>query len=142
MWLQLNREGIAVARCTVARLMRELGPRAPAAASGSAPRSPTRPKSGPRTWWAAGSAHPLRTGCGSPTIPTSRPGPGWSTSQLVIDAYSRRIPGWRTATSMRTGLVLDAPEQPLWTRRRDGNSDLAGLLHHTDAGPVHLNCVH
>ena len=53
---------------------------------------------------------------------------------FVIDAYSRRILGWRTATSMRTALVLDALEQALWARNRDGRSSLAGLVHHTDAG--------
>jgi putative transposase len=35
---------------------------------------------------------------------------------------------------MRTCLVLDALEQALWTRRRDGRGNLAGLVHHTDAG--------
>ena len=52
---------------------------------------------------------------------------------FVIDAYSRRILGWRAATTMRTALVLDALEQALWTRRRDGR-ELAGLIHRTDAG--------
>jgi transposase InsO family protein len=52
---------------------------------------------------------------------------------FVIDAYSRRILGWRAATTMRTELVLDALEQALWTRRRDGKRDLAGLVHHTDS---------
>lgn len=53
---------------------------------------------------------------------------------FVIDAYSRRILGWPAATSMRTELVLDALEQALWVRRRDGIGDLSGLVHHTDAG--------
>jgi putative transposase len=53
---------------------------------------------------------------------------------FVIDAYSRRILGWRAARSMKTALVLDALEQALWTRQRDGARDLAGLVHHTDAG--------
>ena len=53
---------------------------------------------------------------------------------FVIDAYSRRILGWRAATSMKTALVLDALEQALWTRQRGGDRDLAGLIHHTDAG--------
>jgi len=52
---------------------------------------------------------------------------------FVIDAYSRRILGWRAATSMRTALVLDALEQAIWTRQRNGAA-LAGLVHHTDAG--------
>jgi putative transposase len=53
---------------------------------------------------------------------------------FVIDAYSRQILGWRTATAMRTALVLDALEQALWARRRDGAPSLAGLIHHNDAG--------
>ena len=55
---------------------------------------------------------------------------------FVIDAYSRRILGWRAATSMKTALVLDALEQALWTRRRAGARDLAGLVHHTDYAEV------
>ena len=47
---------------------------------------------------------------------------------FVIDAYSRRILGWRAASTMRTALVLDALEQALWTRRRHGNGDLARLV--------------
>ena len=58
---------------------------------------------------------------------------------FVIDAYSRRILGWRAATTMRTSLVLDALEQALWTRRRDGRGSLAGLIHHTDAGSQHTS---
>ena len=53
---------------------------------------------------------------------------------FVIDAYSRRILGWRAATSMRTALVLDALEHALWTRQREHRGSLAGLIHHTDAG--------
>jgi putative transposase len=48
---------------------------------------------------------------------------------FVIDAYSRRILGWRTATHMKTSLVLDALEQAIWTGARDGVSDLDGLVH-------------
>ena len=55
---------------------------------------------------------------------------------FVIDAYARRILGWRAATSMRTQLVLDALDQAVWVRRREG-ADLGGLVHHTDAGRIH-----
>ena len=51
----------------------------------------------------------------------------------MLDAYSRRILGWRAATSMKTVLVLDTLEQALWMRRRDGVGDLSGLVHHNDA---------
>src|SRR3954469_25293964 len=53
---------------------------------------------------------------------------------FVLDAHSRRILGWRAATSMRTELVLDALEQALWTRQREGVTDLSGLVCHNDAG--------
>ncbi|AYF26696.1 hypothetical protein CSH63_04300 [Micromonospora tulbaghiae] len=53
---------------------------------------------------------------------------------FVIDAYSRRIVGWRAATSMKTRLVLDALEMAIWARGRQGATDLAGLVHHNDAG--------
>ena len=53
---------------------------------------------------------------------------------LVIDAFSRRILGWRAADHMRTGLVLDALEMAVWTRAKEGHRDLAGLVHHNDAG--------
>jgi putative transposase len=53
---------------------------------------------------------------------------------FVVDAYARRILGWRASTSMRTELVLDAIEQAIWTRQRDGVTNLAGLTHHHDNG--------
>jgi putative transposase len=55
---------------------------------------------------------------------------------FVIDAYARRILGWRAAYSMKTALVLDALEQAIWTRTQAGIEDLTGLIHHTDAGSL------
>ena len=67
--------------------------------------------------------------------------PTWSGMKFtafVHDAFSRRIVGWRTASSMPTSLPLDALEMALWTRGRDGHTDrqgrLPGLIHHSDAG--------
>jgi putative transposase len=133
-WLALNREGTPVARCTVARLMRELGLRGvrrgkkvrttvPDPAAGRPADLVRRQFSpaAPDRLWVADYTY----------VPT------WSGMvyvAFVIDAYSRRILGWRAATTMKTVLVLDALEQALWTRRRDGRGDLAGLIHHTDAG--------
>lgn len=133
-WPQLNREGTPVARCTVARLMRELGLRGtvrgkrvrttitdPAAAR---PADLVQRKFSPPVpdrLWVAGYTY----------VPTWA---GVVYVAFVIDVYSRRILGWRTASSMKTALVLDALEQALWTRRRDGRQDLSGLIHHTDAG--------
>ncbi len=133
-WLVLNREGVPVARCTVERLMRELGlhgarrgrrvrttrPAASAARPADLVRrqfSPARPD----RIWVADFTY----------VPTWA---GMVYVAFVIDAYSRRILGWRAATSMRTSLVLDALEHALWTRQRERRGSLAGLVHHTDAG--------
>jgi putative transposase len=133
-WLALNREGIPVARCTVERLMRELGL---AGARRGKRRRTTVPdpaavrpadlvqrrfhRPAPDRLWVADFTY----------VPT------WSGMvyvAFVIDAYSRRIVGWRAATSMRTALVLDALEQAIWTRQRGGASSMTGLICHHDAG--------
>jgi putative transposase len=133
-WLALNREGIAVARCTVERLMRELGlvgarrgrrvrttvPDGAAARPADLVERNFNPSAPNRTWVADFTYVPTWS--------------GMVYVAFVLDAYSRRILGWRAATSMRTSLVLDALEQAVWTRRRDGVSDLSGLVHHNDAG--------
>jgi putative transposase len=58
---------------------------------------------------------------------------GWVYVAFVVDAFARRIIGWRTVTSMSTQLVLDALEQAVWTRQRDGVS-LDSVVAHTDRG--------
>jgi putative transposase len=132
-WLALNREGTEVARCTVARLMRELGLRG--ARRGKRVRTtiadPAAVRPADLVQRQFSPLAPDRLWVADYTYI-----PAWSGMiyvAFVIDAYSRRILGWRAATSMKTVLVLDALEQALWTRRRDGR-DLAGLVHHTDAG--------
>ena len=133
-WLQLNREGITVARCVVERLMGELGligaRRGRRVRTTVADTAATRPADlvgrdfdppAPNRTWVADFTY----------VPT------WSGMvyvAFVLDAYSRRILGWRAARSMRTALVLDALEQAMWTRARGGIADLSGLVHHTDAG--------
>jgi putative transposase len=133
-WLQLNREGIEVARCTVERLMKDLGLQGirrgkkwkttiadPAAARPAdlvqRRFNPTRPNA----LWVADFSY-VTTWVGVVYV------------AFVIDAYARRILGWRAAMSMRTQLVLDALEQAVWVRRREGVDGLFGLVHHTDAG--------
>jgi putative transposase len=133
-WLDLNRKGTPVARCTVERLMKTLGlqgarrgkrvrttvPDQSAGRPGDLVKRDFNPLAPNRTWVAD------FTYC-----------PTWSGMvyvAFVIDAYSRRILGWRAATHMKTSLVLDALEQAIWTRARDGVNDLPGLVHHNDAG--------
>ena len=50
---------------------------------------------------------------------------------FIVDAFSRKIVGWRAATHMRTDMVLDALEV---ARRSRGNRRLVGLIAHSDAG--------
>jgi hypothetical protein len=137
-WLALNREGIEVARCTVERLMKDLGLQGirrgkkwkTTTADPTAARpadlvkrrfNPTRPNA----LWVADFSY-VATWVGVVYV------------AFVIDAYARRILGWRAATSMRTQLVLDALDQAVWVRRPEG-AILAGLVHHTDAGsPVNI----
>ena len=64
---------------------------------------------------------------------------GWVYVAFVIDAYARRILGWRAATSMTTPLVLDCLDMALFTRRREGITGFEGLTHHTDAGSVYTS---
>jgi putative transposase len=61
---------------------------------------------------------------------------------FVLDAYSRRILGWRAATSMKTSLVLDALEQAVWTRTHDGVATLSGLICHHDAGSQYTSIAY
>ena len=133
-WLALHREGIEVARCTVERLMNVLGLQGirrgkkwkTTVADPAATRpadlverrfNPTRPNA----LWVADFTY----------VPTWA---GVVYVAFVIDAYARRILGWRAAMSMRTQLVLDALDQAVWVRRREGVTTLSGLVHHTDAG--------
>jgi putative transposase len=59
---------------------------------------------------------------------------GFAYVAFVTDAYARRILGWRVSSTMATSMVLDAIEQAIWTRHREGVLDLKDLVHHTDRG--------
>ena len=133
-WLALRREGIVVARCTVERLMGELGLQG--CRRGAARRRTTIADRGAvragdlvdRDFTAAA---PNRLWVVDFTYVAT-----WETiaySAFVIDVYSRRIVGWRTARTMPTELPLDALEMALFTRSRAGE-DIEGMIHHSDAG--------
>lgn len=67
---------------------------------------------------------------------------GMAFTAFVSDVFSRRLVGWRTASSMPTSLPLDALEMALWTRKREGRTDrgrLDGLIHHSDAGSQYVS---
>lgn len=134
-WQQLNREGIKVARCTVERLMGQLGLRG--AIRGGAFRVTTladekaiRPPdlvernfraSRPNELWVADFTY-VATWAGFVYV------------AFVIDVFSRAIVGWRASRSMRSDLPLDALEQALFAR-----PVTSGLVHHSDRGTQYLS---
>ena len=56
---------------------------------------------------------------------------------FVMDAFSRRIVGWRVSNSLRSDLALDALEQALWEREEDRKEQR--LIHHSDRGVQYLS---
>ena len=133
-WLALNREGIEVARCTVERLMSDLGLR-----------GAVRGKATTTTIADPGAARPadLVGRRFAPVAPNRlwvadltyvSTWSGFAYVAFVTDAYARRILGWRVASTMATTMVLDSIEQAIWTRQRDGILDLKDVVHHTDRG--------
>ena len=58
---------------------------------------------------------------------------GWVYAAFIIDVFSRMVVGWQTSVSLRADLAIDALEMAVWNRTRAGN-DLDGLVHHSDRG--------
>ena len=135
-WRQLKREGHDVARCTVERLMRELGLKG--AIRGKTVRTTVSDKAvpcprdqvnrrftapAPNMLWVSDFTY-VATWAGFVYV------------AFVIDVFARRIVGWRVSRSAHAGFVLDALEQAIHERRpvRKG-----GLVHHSDRGSQYLS---
>ena len=133
-WLTLNREGIAVARCTVERLMAELG--VAGAIRGTVKRTTIADSTAARpadlVQRRFGPPAPNRLWVADLTYVSTWSGLAYVA--FVTDAYARRILGWRVASTMVTSMVLDAIEQAIWTRQQEGVLDLKDVVHHTDRG--------
>ena len=132
-WLQLQgREGFDVARRTVARLMRAMG--LEGIIRGKPIRTTVSDKGGamPSPITLIASSMPWRRTCyGTPTSPTSRPGPASSMSPLSSTPMPAGIVGWRVSRTAHASFVLDALEQALHDRRPVQGSR---LVHHSDRG--------
>ena len=135
-WRQLQREGIQVARCTVERLMRQLGLRG------------VRRGKVVRTTFADTTA-PCPLDRVNRQFKADRPNQLWVSDftyvstwagfvyvAFVIDVFARRIVGWRVRRSMRTDFVLDALEQALYARQPERD---ASLIHHSDRGSQYVS---
>jgi putative transposase len=134
-WRQMKREGIAVARCTVARLMRQMGLQGvvrgksirTTVSDAAAPcprdrvnRQFTAPR--PNALWVSDFTY-VATWSGFVYV------------AFVIDAFARRIVGWRVSRSARADFVLDALEQAL----HDRQPWRANLIHHSDRGVQYVS---
>ena len=130
----MNRENIEVARCTVERLMKQLGiqgvRRGRKCWTTISDDTLIRPADlvnrqfiamRPNQLWVADITH-VATWSGFVYV------------AFVIDVFSRHIVGWRVSRSLHTDLVLDALEQALWSRTKT-----EGLIHHSDRGSQYLS---
>ena len=133
-WRQLNREGIAVARCTVERLMRVMGldgaVRGRKFKTTIPDASADRPADLVRRDFTANRPNELWV-ADLTFVATWR---GFVYVAFVIDVFARTIVGWRAAGSLRTDLALDALEQALYAR-----PDADRLVHHSDRGAQYLS---
>ena len=133
-WRQLRREGIEIARCTVERLMREMGLRG------------TRRGKRIRTTIADDDAA-RPADLVKRDFTAERPNQLWVSDftyvstwagfvyvAFIIDVFSKMIVGWRLSRSMTTDFVLDALEQAIHARRPG-----EGLIHHSDQGSQYLS---
>ena len=136
-WKALRREGHAVARCTVERVMRRMGLR-----------GASRGRAWVRTTRAAvAAARPVDLV--ARRFPATRPNQLWVADftdvatwrgfvyvAFVVDVFARRIVGWRVSASLATDFVLDALEQAIWDRCGAGVTD---LVHHSDRGTQYVS---
>jgi putative transposase len=135
-WAQLNREGIAVARCTVERLMRELGLRGVVRGKPRVRTTVGDPASDrPLDLVARQFRAPAPNRLWVADLTYVKTHSGWVYVAFVVDACSRFVVGWQASRSLRTDLALDALEMALWTRRA---VSLTGLVHYSDRGVQYL----
>jgi putative transposase len=135
LWRQLGREGIAVARCTVARLMKAMGLQG--AVRGRPVRTTVSDKAAPcpldRVNRQFRAPQPNVLWVSDFTYVATWT--GFVYVAFVIDAFARRIVGWRVSRTAQATFVLDALDQALHERRPVQGG---GLVHHSDRGSQYL----
>ena len=135
-WRQMKREGFDIARCTVARLMRSMGLQG--VIRGKPVKTTISDKAAPcpldKVNRQFQSPAPNRLWVSDFTyVSTWR---GFVYVAFVIDAYARRIVGWRVSRTAHASFVLDALEQALHDRRPIHGG---GLVHHSDRGVQYVS---
>ncbi len=138
-WDQLKKDEVRVARCTVERLMRDMGIQGCRRG---------------RVW--------IKTTVGDNTLDRpadlvdrnfTAPAPnrlwvadltyvkthsGWVYVAFIVDVFSRMVVGWQASRSLRSDLAIDALEMAVFNRKRQG-ADLSALVHHSDRGVQYLS---
>ncbi|EMR9906114.1 IS3 family transposase [Escherichia coli] len=134
-WRQLLREGIRVARCTVARLMAVMG--LAAVLRGKKVRTTISRKAvvaGDRVNRQFVAERPDQLWVADFTYVSTWQGVVYVA--FIIDVFAGYIVGWRVSSSMETTFVLDALEQALWARRP------SGTVHHSDKGSQYVSLAY
>jgi putative transposase len=137
-WRQLRRDGVEVARFTVEHLMAEMGLQGVRRGKTKRTTIPadTGPRPADRVERNFTAEAPNRLWVADLTY--VRTWSGFVYAAFIVDAFSRRIVGWQTSTSLRADLALDALEMAIWNRK----ADLEGLVHHSDRGVQYLAIVY
>ncbi|MHC8772090.1 IS3 family transposase [Escherichia coli] len=134
-WRQLLREGIRVARCTVARLMAVMG--LAGVLRGKKVRTTISRKAvvaGDRVNRQFVAERPDQLWVADSTYVSTWQGVVYVA--FIIDVFAGYIVGWRVSSSMETTFVLDALEQALWARRP------SGTVHHSDKGSQYVSLAY
>ncbi|WP_416262967.1 IS3 family transposase, partial [Escherichia coli] len=134
-WRQLLREGIRVARCTVARLMAVMG--LAGVLRGKKVRTTISRKAvaaGDRVNRQFVAERPDQLWVADFTYVSTWQGVVYVA--FIIDVFAGYIVGWRVSSSMETTFVLDALEQALWARRP------SGTIHHSDKGSQYVSLAY
>ncbi|HHN9938657.1 TPA: IS3 family transposase [Escherichia coli] len=134
-WRQLLREGIRVARCTVARLMAVMG--LAGVLRGKKVRTTISRKAvaaGDRVNRQFAAERPDQLWVADFTYVSTWQ--GFVYVAFIIDVFAGYIVGWRVSSSMETTFVLDALEQALWARRP------SGTIHHSDKGSQYVSLAY
>ena len=133
-WHQMRREGFDVARCTVARLMKDMGLSGVIRGKKIKTTMPDKAQACPLDRVNRLFQVPAPNMLWVSDFTYAATWKGFAYVAFVIDAYARRIVGWRVSRTADAGLVLDALEQAVHQR-----SPGAGLVHHSDRGSQYLS---
>ena len=133
-WHQMRREGFDVARCTVVRLMKEMGLEGVIRGKNAKTTIPDKSQPCPLDKVNRQFRVPAPDMLWVSDFTYVATWQGFVYVAFVIDAFARRIVGWRVNRTPHAGFVLDALEQAVHQRRPG-----AGLVHHSDRGSQYLS---